>query len=81
MSLHQILDILDAFKDKKIASMISIDGGHMINNSLSMLRLYYDAGVRFMSLTHKCNTAWLVYNGLVLLYGFFDILYNDLFSI
>lgn len=50
--------ILDAFKDKKIASMIAVEGGHSIDSRMSILRLYYELGVRYMTLTHSCNTPW-----------------------
>jgi membrane dipeptidase len=41
-----------------IASLVGVEGGHQINDSLPMLRAYYDAGVRYMTLTHSSNTAW-----------------------
>jgi len=51
-------DIRRIHKEGKIASLIGIEGGHQINNSLAMLREYYDAGVRYMTLTHSSNTDW-----------------------
>jgi membrane dipeptidase len=41
-----------------IASLIGVEGGHQINNSLPMLRAYYEAGARYMTLTHSTNTDW-----------------------
>jgi membrane dipeptidase len=51
-------DIRRIHKSHKIASLIGIEGGHQINNSLAVLRQMYDAGARYMTLTHSTNTAW-----------------------
>jgi membrane dipeptidase len=51
-------DIRRIHKSGKIASLIGIEGGHQINNSLAVLRQMYDAGARYMTLTHSNNTAW-----------------------
>lgn len=50
--------ITDAFNDGKIASLIGLEGGHMIGNSLGALRMYYRMGVRYMTLTHSCDVEW-----------------------
>jgi len=51
-------DIEHAFKAGRIASLIGIEGGHQINNSLPALRQMYDLGARYMTLTHSDNTDW-----------------------
>lgn len=42
----------------RIASMIGIEGGHAIANSLPVLRQLYGAGARYMTLTHSATLAW-----------------------
>ncbi len=51
-------DIRRIHKAHRIASLIGIEGGHQINNSLPVLRQMYDAGARYMTLTHTSNTSW-----------------------
>eukprot|EP00095_Tigriopus_kingsejongensis_P006676 maker-scaffold660_size117387-snap-gene-0.34 protein:Tk06676 transcript:maker-scaffold660_size117387-snap-gene-0.34-mRNA-1 annotation:"hypothetical protein DAPPUDRAFT_196706" len=50
--------IEQAFEDKKIASLIGVESGHAIGESLAMVRTLYDLGARYMTLTHTCNTPW-----------------------
>jgi membrane dipeptidase len=51
-------DIRTAKKSGRIGSMLGIEGGHAIENSLGALRAYYDLGVRYMTLTHNTTLDW-----------------------
>jgi membrane dipeptidase len=51
-------DVERAFKAGRIASMIGMEGGHSIDNSLGALRMFYALGARYMTLTHSSNLAW-----------------------
>jgi membrane dipeptidase len=55
---YSAADVRRIHQSRKIASMIGIEGGHQINNSLPALRQMYDAGARYMTLTHTLNTGW-----------------------
>jgi membrane dipeptidase len=55
---YSVADIRRLHKAHTIASLIGIEGGHQINDSLAVLRQMYDAGARYMTLTHSSNTAW-----------------------
>ncbi len=48
----------DAFGRGRIGSVMGMEGGHAIENSLGALRAYYVSGVRYMTLTHNAHLAW-----------------------
>jgi membrane dipeptidase len=51
-------DIERIQKAKKTASLIGLEGGHAIDNSMSALRMFYEMGVRYMTLTHNTTLRW-----------------------
>jgi membrane dipeptidase len=51
-------DVRRAFKAGKIGSILGMEGGHAIENSLETLRAYYDLGARYMTLTHNVTLDW-----------------------
>ena len=50
--------ITAAFRTGRIASLLGMEGGHAIENSLGALRAYYRLGVRYMTLTHNVTLDW-----------------------
>ena len=64
-------EVREAHKQGKIAALMGVEGGHMINSNLGVLRNYAGLGVRYMTLTHSGNAEWAdsstdkaVHNGL-----------------
>jgi membrane dipeptidase len=51
-------DVRRAAADRKIAALMGIEGGHMIDSDLGLLRTFAALGVRYMTLTHSLNTTW-----------------------
>jgi membrane dipeptidase len=64
-------EVREARKQGKVAALMGVEGGHMINSNLGVLRSYAALGVRYMTLTHSGNDEWAdsstdkaVHNGL-----------------
>lgn len=51
-------DVERAFGGGKVASLLGMEGGHAIENSLGALRAFYAMGVRYMTLTHNGTLDW-----------------------
>lgn len=51
-------DIVRIQKEGKIASLIGVEGGHSIEDSIQNLRRLYELGARYMTLTHSDTLAW-----------------------
>jgi len=51
-------EVRRAYDQHKIAALMGVEGGHMIDNDLGLLRVYAALGVRYLTLTHGSNTQW-----------------------
>ncbi|MEP6615673.1 MAG: dipeptidase [Ginsengibacter sp.] len=51
-------ELLQSVHEHKLAAMIGIEGGHMIENNLDNLDILYKRGARYMTLTWNNSTAW-----------------------
>ena len=51
-------DVERVFKAGRIGSLIGMEGGHSIDDSLPLLRMYYALGARYLTLTHNGNLRW-----------------------
>jgi membrane dipeptidase len=53
-----VSDIRRIFQQGRIASLLGLEGGHAIENSLGALRVYYTLGARYLTLTHNVTLDW-----------------------
>ena len=53
-----VAEVRAAQKEGKIAALMGVEGGHMINSDLDVLRKFAGRGVRYMTLTHSGNDEW-----------------------
>ncbi|OCH84240.1 hypothetical protein OBBRIDRAFT_799256 [Obba rivulosa] len=51
-------DIKYTIRRGKIASLLGVEGGHQLGNSIAVLRQYQELGVRYVTLTHTCHNAF-----------------------
>ena len=51
-------EVEQAMREGKLASLLGMEGGHAIENSLGALRSFFDLGVRYMTLTHTKTLDW-----------------------
>jgi membrane dipeptidase len=51
-------EVRAAMRHGRIASLLGLEGGHAIENSIPLLRQYYALGVRYMTLTHNVTLDW-----------------------
>jgi len=55
---RSVSDLERIYGSGKIASMLGMEGGHAIENSLGALRAFYDMGARYLTLTHGSTIDW-----------------------
>ena len=58
MMAYSVADIEKAHQQKKLASLMGLEGGHAIENDIRLLRDFYRLGVRYMTLTWANTNEW-----------------------
>jgi len=58
MMAYSVADIERAHKEKKLAALMGIEGGHSIENDIHLLRDFYRLGVRYMTLSWSNTNEW-----------------------
>ena len=55
---HTADDIVRIHGEKKIAILLGLEGGHIIQDDLRLLDIYYRLGIRYLTLTHSADVGW-----------------------
>jgi membrane dipeptidase len=58
MMVYTPADLQTAIRQKKLAAMLGVEGGHMIENDLNKLEALYKRGMRYMTITWNNSTSW-----------------------
>jgi membrane dipeptidase len=58
IKVNSTIEMKSALNNDKIACWLSLESGHIIENSIEILELFYSLGIRVMTLTHTKNTDW-----------------------
>ncbi len=58
VKIYNYAQLLDAVKQHKIAALFGVEGGHMIENDLNKLGIFYNRGARYLTLTHNTAPSW-----------------------
>jgi membrane dipeptidase len=58
MMAFSVADIERAHRERKLAALMGIEGGHSIENDIHLLRDYYRLGVRYMTLSWSNTNEW-----------------------
>jgi membrane dipeptidase len=51
-------EVREAFAAGRIASLLGMEGGHVLENSMGALRAFHELGARYLTLTHNSTTDW-----------------------
>jgi membrane dipeptidase len=58
IKVANVAALLEAVKENKIAAMLGVEGGHMIEDDLTKLEALYARGARYLTLTHNVAPSW-----------------------
>src|SRR6476659_972999 len=58
VKVANFMELQKAINHHKIAAMVGVEGGHMIEDDLSKLDALYQRGVRYLTLTHNIAPSW-----------------------